>query len=220
MKKSTLLLAMVVTILAPFSLANAMLKTIGPLIGDFSEGFETVPSGTFVSEIEVFDGEAIAKNFAGGPYLNVTGGWSSQDTGDRVTPHSGSRFMGSSYNGVEWIFNTPAVRFGGYFTTLNVGLNSEGAIANFFDVEDNLLGHMDVTARFLPNGSRWTWNGWMSDIPVKRVEIIGMGSPYWDNLGGFVMHDDMEYTPVPEPVTLLLLGLGGLILLRKSRNKT
>jgi hypothetical protein len=213
MRKDFIFLSAIV-ILGSISLTNAAVAPIGPFIGEFSEGFETAPFGQFVSQIEVFDEEAIAKNLDGGPYLNVTGGWSSQDTGDRVIPHSGSRFMGSTYKGVEWIFDIPAVRFGGYFTTLNLGVNFEGAIANFFDVEDNTLGHMDVTA---PYNSRWTWNGWMSDVPIKRVEIIGMGFPDWDNLGGFVMHDDMEYTPVPEPGTLLLIGLGGLVSLRKPR---
>jgi hypothetical protein len=206
--------AFIWVVLAPFSLINAGIIQVGSFSGQFSEGFETQAVWGFLSEIVVFDGRGIVRNLASGSDLNITMGWGSSDTGDRVTPHSGSRFMGSTYGAIEWIFGTPAVSFGGYFTTLSLGANLEGAVVTFFDAEDKQIGQMDVTAPF---NNQWTWNGWASDIPIKRAQITGFGSPDWANIGGFVMHDGMEYTPIPEPITLLLLGFGVLAVVRKRR---
>jgi len=164
---------------------DEIISLIGPIMGEHQEGFEAQPSG-FLPSLIVFGGEATANAIGGS--LHVTGGWSFRCG---VGPHGGARLMGGTGN-VEWVFGVPARRFGGYFTT-NSG--TPGATARFFDVNDSLLAEMPVTA----GGCRWTWNGWESPRDgIARVEIIAS-----NEFGGFIQHDDMEYTPNP-------CSLGGL----------
>ncbi len=94
--------------------------------------------------------------------------------------------MGSAGPPVEWVFDTPALMFGGYFAT-NSG--TDDAIANFYDENDDLIaGGLVVPAPATSNA--WVWSGWETTGPgIKRVEIIG-NNPFG---GGFIMHDDMEY---------------------------
>ena len=195
MRKPTFLLAgLILTILVCVCATAAAIEPTGPFRGKFSEGFET-QQDSFATELPVFEGESTVRNLFDGPYLHVSGCWTGIGT---VCARSGDCFMGSVGGGVEWIFDVPAGRFGGYFTVLDLLPNTEGAVAYFYDVNDNLLAQMDVNAPY----STWIWNGWVSDVPIKRIEIIGLGSPGWLDLGGFVMHDDMEYTPFGEPGTI------------------
>src|SRR4030042_6051166 len=191
---SFLLAGLVLTILVCVSATAAAIEPLGPFSGKFSEGFET-QQDSFVTELPVFAGEATVRNLFDGPYLHISGCWTGIGV---VCARSGICFMGSVGGGVEWIFDVPAGRFGGYFTVLDLLPNTEGAVAYFYDVNDNLLAQMDVNAPY----STWIWNGWLSDVPIKRVEIIGLGSSGWLTLGGFVLHDDMEYTPFGEPGTI------------------
>jgi hypothetical protein len=203
MKQPTFHLAgLVLIILVCVCATAAAIEPTGPFRGKFSEGFET-QQDSFATELPVFGGESTVRNLFDGPYLHLSGYWVGIGV---VSARSGISFMGSVGGGVEWIFDVPAGRFGGYFTVcfggyftvLNLLPNTEGAVANFYDVNDNLLTQMDVNAPY----STWIWNGWVSDVPIKRIEIIGLGSSGWLDLGGFVMHDDMEYTPFGEPGTI------------------
>lgn len=192
MRKLTFQLVwLALVILAPFSTTKAAIETIGPFNGQLSEGFET-QEGPYLTELSVFCELGTVRNLDDSPNLHITGYWAAIGV---VSSRSGICFMGSTGDGVEWIFDIPAGRFGGYFTTLSITSNSEGAVANFYDVADNLLVQKEVNAPY----SEWTWNGWVSDVPIKRVEVIGLGLPDWLGAGGFVMHDDMEYTPFGEP---------------------
>jgi hypothetical protein len=76
-------------------------------------------------------------------------------------------------------------------------------------------GNRYVIEVFMPSGSQyWSWNSWndADGIGLPGRQIIN-GNPYtYDNKAfGFRTY------AVPEPATLLLLGLGGLALLRKYR---
>jgi hypothetical protein len=55
------------------------------------------------------------------------------------------------------------------------------------------------------------FRGYLSTIPIAQVEIIE------DSDGEGTFLEDVMYCPVPEPATLLLLGLAGLTLLGKRK---
>lgn len=175
--------------------ANAQIVSIGPFTGDQSEGFESLPFGFFTSH-PVFGNTGVVRTIDGSSTLLIASSWSFNGI---VFPHSGSRFMGSAGALPEWVFDVPALNFGGYFTT-NSGTSD--AVAFFYDDANNLLGSMPVSA---PANNSWVWNGWTTQgVGIKRVIIDG-NNPFG---GGFIMHDDMEYTVIPAPGVLGLFAIG------------
>ena len=186
--------------------ARAEITTVEPFSGELSEGFEDHPLGMFLPQIDVFGGEGIVGTTTGGAFVHVTTGWTFFGT---VFPHGGNKFMGSAGDPLRWEFDTPAQKFGGYFTTNN-GTND--ATARFFSAENTLLGQLVVTA---PANNQWVWNGWETDgVGIAAVEITGNAFN-----GGFIMHDDMELISIPEPAALSLIGLGALAMLRRRRTR-
>jgi len=118
------------------SVVNANVIQIGQFTGDYQEGFEGIPSPGFPAFIDVFDLNAEVRTTAGGSGVNVTGNWND------ISPKSGIHLMGvAAGGGANWIFDTPAMRFGGYFTHI---FDSD-ATAMFYDQYDNIVGIQDMT---------------------------------------------------------------------------
>ncbi|MHC4740742.1 MAG: PEP-CTERM sorting domain-containing protein [Planctomycetota bacterium] len=113
--------------------------------------------------------------------------------------HSGSAYFGVQFNDpdtVTFTFDTAQLRVGAwvdafwdYPVTLSV-----------LDVHGSQIGSVSAEPR------DWTFLGLESETPIWGVSVWGM----------VPVIDDLTYE-VPEPATLLLLGLGGLSLLQRSR---
>jgi hypothetical protein len=165
--------------------AFGQISTTGPFTGDSSENFNALPFPVFVAEFsDLFDGSVDMKSYpAGSSGLHATGGWGFFSS---IPARSAPRLVGGAGTNVEWVFNTPVARFGGYFGT---NADVPGATITFFDVNNNQIGStLDVNCPNTPTNSvEWAWNGWDSTVPIARALLIAT-----NQFGGFIMEDDME----------------------------
>ena len=195
MKRCTLIAVSALIACCVVGHANASIIPINQFTGLKSEGFETQTPFQFLPSYNVFNNQGVVQQLGAGQGLHITTGWSFFST---VFPRSGDYFMGGAGVNAEWVFDTPALKFGGFFAT---NADVAGAIAIFFDDQGNMMGQANVAA---PLGNNWAWDGWeTTGVGIKRVQIIANNG--W---GGFIMHDDMEYTPIPAPGVLGLFAIG------------
>ena len=184
--------------------AAAQVTPIGPFTGAMQEGWEGHALGQFLPSLDIFGGAGDATQLAGGQGLHVTTGWGFFNT---TFPHSGGRFMGGAGVNYALNFDSPAFQFGAYFQT---NADVPDAMATFFDASNVQIGGSVVVSAPL---GQWQWNGWEYAQGISRIEIVA--SNQWD---GFIMIDDLEYNPVPEPGAFVALAAGlGLLLVRRRR---
>ena len=183
-------------------MATAAVNPIDPFTGDYFEGYETQGSGQFVPYYDVFDGNGVVRTVDGSGNMHITSGWQFYYV---IYPHGGNYFCGSAGPAAEYVFDVPALKFGGYFGT---NYEQPDGTADFYDEDGNLLASLDLGA---PLGD-WKWNGWEEDSGVGIKSVVISGNNPW---GGFIMMDDLEYTPIPGPGALALIALGGLITRRR-----
>jgi len=187
-----------------YGAAHAQIISVGPFTGAFQEGYETQPRFSFQTQYTVFGGQGTVNSLNNQNSLHVTTGWSFFHV---IYPHGGEQFMGGAGVNYEYVFNQPALRFGGYFGT---NADVPDAVVYFYDENGNQIGgSFNASA---PLG-QWAWNGWQTTGPgIKRVRIIAN-----NQFRGFIMNDDMQYDPVPEPATLLAIGAGLAALAARKR---
>ncbi len=161
--------------------ASAQVNPVGPFTGDLQEGFESFPKAV-VPQLACFGGGATANQVGGLQGLYTINAWFYFGG---IFPHSGGMFMGGTSGViVEWVFDQPARRFGGYFGT---NYSQPGATATFYDEAGAVMATLPVAC---PNGGQWAWSGWeATGAPFKRVLITGS-----DPGSGHIMHDDLELT--------------------------
>ena len=158
--------------------AQAQVSGIGPFTGDEFESFDQYAFGLFVPQLaNAFNGTAVFNGSA----LHVTSGWGFFCS---VSAFSAPKMMASAGGGpVEWLFNTPATKVGGYFST---NADVPGATIRFYDESNNLLAEVGAEVPLC----QWQWNGWeATGAPIKRIEVIST-----NQFGGFIMHDDLQVT--------------------------
>ena len=185
--------------------ANAAIITIDPFTGDYTDTFDQYSSTMAVQTLDVFDGTATLSNLSTGGAIKIE--WSSTLNGDHVGPISG--MMAGQLGIGRWVFDQPALRFGGWFENNSM---ADDASLNFYDETNRYIGH--AVADIPVDGEQWIWNGWESTIPIKTIEVIGNGL-----INGFIWYENMQVTYVPEPASLSLLILGGFTALSLHRRR-
>ncbi len=101
-------------------------------------------------------------------------------------------------------FDSPITAFGATF-------DSPGSLAGFSISADGALVD-DTSALAIDGGVGFI--GFTSTTPVSSVTLDYLGPTGFSELFDF---DNLLFTPVPEPTSLALLGLGGLAVLRRRR---
>ena len=112
----------------------------------------------------------------------------------------------------ELTFPEPVIRVGGHWITAGWNPSSDKIYIEAFDSTNNSLGTVFASACYVEN---WANNfyGFQDEnfTPIKKITIDG-GPGNADHPGV----DGLIYEPTPEPITLLLLGFGA-VMLRKRK---
>jgi hypothetical protein len=194
----------ILTTLVLSSIGNAQITTTGPFTGTYTEEFEHLLNYPWPQCIpgRIFDNHADACTPSGN-YCVDTFGWLLYCA---IYPHNGSNgLFGSAQGPVDYTFDTPAQRFGGYFGTNGY---LAGGHAEFYDVNDNMIASLPITAP----SCDWAWNGWDAGTGTKFAHVlIYANDPY--NGGALMQMDDMEVDPAGEipGIDMCQPGLGGVM---------
>ncbi len=201
-KDCSIVLGWVVS-LVPAAVAPAGfgLEVIGPFNGDASESFEGFPFGGS-SSLPIFGGAGFMQ-----PAFITS---ASTFMGSTISAHSPIRF--SHVTGpVQFTFAEPIEAFGGYIAT-NSG--ASGGTVELYGLDDQLIDVVALDVTFVPGPAPYTWNGWLSDVPITRVRFSSNGV-----LNGFLGFDDLEVSfVIPAPGGALLLLPGALVTRRRRRS--
>ncbi len=104
---------------------------------------------------------------------------------------------------VTWSFTPQIVAFGGNWTLAGPGGSGNNLQVTIVDGSE-YVGSI-ISSYY---GEFW---GFISDTPFTSVQCVGGLGTHQQNYS----LDDMVYSPVPEPTTLIPLALGGLMLIRR-----
>lgn len=206
MSTRTLTMLAVGSIAATAATASASVTSIDPFVGQATEPFELIgPPGGTPGPAEIFGGQATIYDQLA-DMLMIANSLHSFVTETTILPYNGNLMGGlvTGYGAID--FDTPVTEFGGHFGTADI---LENGVIMFFDADGANISTEPLELEL----GEWDWFGWSSDTPISRVEIYGHSSP-----GSPVVLDDLQVNFVPTPATGALLGLAGLVAVRRRRN--
>ena len=189
--------------LAMNSTAQADIVAIDPFTGTANDTFDQYNNVMALQTLEVFGELGTISNLTEDGAIKVE--WSSSFNGDLVSPISG--MMMGQLGIAQWDFNTPIIRFGGWWEN-NSG--ADDAIVEFFDIDQNLIGVMNAAVDV--DAQQWQWNGWQSDTPISSIVVTGHGI-----INGFLWYENIQIDLVPTPGALALIGIAGVFVPRRRK---
>ena len=174
------------------SVSAAQISLVPPFVGQASESFETQPA----MQVDPCVVGRVFQNQADlcAPACNcvtIVPAWSGSCT---VFPHTGSRLATAQAGPLEFTFDRPATRIGGYFAT-QIGVPD--VLIRLYGPCNVLLGTFQLP---LAANCAWSWYGFQSGVlPFERMTIETA-----TGLGSHVQIDSFEadFTlPMPVPFT-------------------
>ncbi|GAI98920.1 unnamed protein product, partial [marine sediment metagenome] len=186
--------------------AELTLMTVGRNACSGSSTFNTTTSGTYnalgfhieafypgdVTTFTMLDG---AVNIAGCFYIGSSG-TSTLTTEAGYMTISGALLVGHSVKSTGH-----AQLNGGTIWTPNMAFGGDGGTGSMDLAGGMVLCPVDVTENEV-------WLGWIADGLITGYGNVGAVNMYWNGT-------ETEITGIPEPATILLLGIGGFLIRRK-----
>jgi hypothetical protein len=188
-------------------------STVGPFVGNISEGFESQPTYvdngyTGVSSMSIMGGQATLSATYTAFWVGQAYQWGLGGNGGAVA-NSGSNYLGlfnNSTTSVDLIFDQATTDFGAYFATCS---SDYGPLyVAFYDENDFLVGTDSFVA---DGGNGYNWHGWSHSTGIKKVTFVGNAAPVLDDLQAYGQ-------AVPEPTTMAALAIGAVAMLRRRRS--
>ncbi|HTF88459.1 MAG TPA: hypothetical protein VK843_08620 [Planctomycetota bacterium] len=166
------ILSAALSLIAATAVASAQITQIPPFTGQAFEGFETQPANQFDPCIvgRVFQNRADLCTPAC-VCSTIAPNWSGQCL---VVPHTGN-FLATALAGpLEFTFDQPVTRIGGYFAT-QIGVPA--VLINLYGPCNANLGSFQPA---LASNCAWTWCGFQAGVlPIERMTVetaTGLGS--------------------------------------------
>ena len=206
--KKTLICAVVAMVLAVSGVASGTVIIVDP---------DTFPAGTVLNN--AYAGVTLTALGDPGVLLNsdvVTVASTYASTGSNLFGNNDARGFGDCWG--DGYFDWLQVDFAGGATTVSLDFitnNNEGDDNAVLRAFDSFGVEVDSDGPYYVPG------------PAGTYQTLTVSAPYiarivaeWDEINRIEngMLDYLVYTPVPEPTTICLFGLGGLGLLRKKRH--
>lgn len=184
--------------------AGAQVTSIGEFTGDAIETFEAIgPANPYPGGIDIFGGQgAFDDNFTD-PWITAN----LSDSDNTLFAYDGA-FMGLAPTGwTLFTFDTPVVKFGGFFAHLSQG-DPTGSVT-FLDEQGGTIDAVGVTLLY----NEWSWFGWESDTPIASITFNTGETP-----GVPTVYDNLQVTYVPAPGAVALLAIGACGARRRRRH--
>ncbi len=225
--------AFVLFLLTP--VRGGVITEIGPFVGELTEDWESFPDPPTEAPLILPSPTAIMGGAAmvSAPFMQIyvynpdfTPGtfphFFSLGTSGPAQVADGSQGMG--FNALPGtatlVFEEPVRRFGSFWgavTSSNPTFGTDPAIVemNFYDELGVLVGTQffsytrSMVLGYTADGML-EWHGWRFTSPIKAITYTGDG----------VVVDGMQADLIPEPTTLVLLFLGLVFSIRRSRDRS
>ncbi len=168
----------------------------------------TDPDGS--SSFEFFDSDGFTLGVA--PFTAAFTGGEAKSIGVPPLYKSGlNSFMIANGQTATIVFATPAEAVEFY---VKQQASDVGGDINVFDADDNLLQSIEVTALTNDVFQNVALDQGSLGAAVDRITLTNNSTA---STAEYLVIDDFSFRAIPEPVSAALLGVGGLVLMRRRR---